>query len=362
MKKKFFLAALTVALLASCSNDEVIETPDGTPITFRSAINTRATETTTANLRRFYVTALNEKGEVYFKDLQFNKNGDIFESKNTYYFPGDNSELTFYAYAPNTGSFEQGAKAEIGEDHILYLNGIRQKGTFTEQVDLVRATTKASNTTVTSSGENSHTGVPLKFSHAFAQLRFWIKSSSKSYKYYVKGIKTGYLDVIGNLNCSNNAWTALEGKDRYAEEFDEAKVLTAQGVQLLNRANSAMIIPQEVTEWVPNPTDNDGSKMVNGYISLLMKIETTDGAQVYPFITDPVEREYGWVAIPLPTDYDWIAGNRYTYTLNFADGAGFVDPDEEYLPSHPVLDGNVYFEGVEVEEWSDTSIEEGETE
>ena len=48
--------------LASCAKDSVKEVNNGHAIDFRVATQTRATETTTANLSTFYVTAIDAKG------------------------------------------------------------------------------------------------------------------------------------------------------------------------------------------------------------------------------------------------------------------------------------------------------------
>lgn len=77
MKQKLFLAAMAAIAMTSCSNDETLEINTGTrqAIDFRTAMATRAAETTIATLDSFYVTAFNENiiDLPYFKDLKFKK-------------------------------------------------------------------------------------------------------------------------------------------------------------------------------------------------------------------------------------------------------------------------------------------------
>ncbi len=61
MKQKLLLAGIAAAaVMTSCSNDEVLEVNKGRAIDFRSAIASRATETTLENLDSIFVTAFNE--------------------------------------------------------------------------------------------------------------------------------------------------------------------------------------------------------------------------------------------------------------------------------------------------------------
>ncbi len=92
------IASLT---LASCSSDEPSEAASrGRAIDFRSAISSRATETTNANLTDINVAAF-LGNQLFFPVSEYSKGSDgFFTSATEYYWPGDDSELTFYAYAP----------------------------------------------------------------------------------------------------------------------------------------------------------------------------------------------------------------------------------------------------------------------
>lgn len=50
--------AMTAMLIASCSSDDVVSTNTGRAIDFRTSVGTRGTETTTDNITKFWVTAI----------------------------------------------------------------------------------------------------------------------------------------------------------------------------------------------------------------------------------------------------------------------------------------------------------------
>lgn len=57
MKKQLFLVVVAALAMASCSKDESTGINNGNAIDFRAAMQTRASETTTANITNFFVTA-----------------------------------------------------------------------------------------------------------------------------------------------------------------------------------------------------------------------------------------------------------------------------------------------------------------
>lgn len=104
MKKQFLFIAVAALAMASCSKDEQTAVNRGAAIDFRGAMATRATETVTANLTDIFVTALDKNNANFFTDEQFTKDVDnFFKSTTSYYWPNDDSELKFFAYAPSSG-------------------------------------------------------------------------------------------------------------------------------------------------------------------------------------------------------------------------------------------------------------------
>ena len=68
---------------------------------------------------------------------------------------------------------------------------------------------------------------------------------------------------------------------------------------------------------VPSYTANPG-----GFFSVLVNIRMKAGASVYP----DKAGGYAWVAIPVYYVWDAQQGKKFTYTLDFSNGAGRVDP------------------------------------
>ncbi|MDE5806472.1 MAG: fimbrillin family protein, partial [Muribaculaceae bacterium] len=103
MKKTYLLmtaAAVASFTLASCSDGEPISENHGAPISFRSSMSTRATETTNANLTSINVAAF-MGNTPFFNTMAFSKGSDgYFTSETTYNWPGDNTSLNFYAFSP----------------------------------------------------------------------------------------------------------------------------------------------------------------------------------------------------------------------------------------------------------------------
>lgn len=66
MKKQLFLVVVAALAMASCSKDESTGINNGNAIDFRAAMQTRASETTMANITNFFVTALDKNNAQLF--------------------------------------------------------------------------------------------------------------------------------------------------------------------------------------------------------------------------------------------------------------------------------------------------------
>ncbi len=353
MKQKLLFAGMAAIALTSCSNDEAVEINNSHAIGFRTAMATRATETTTANLEGFFVTAFYESTEPYFSDLEFKKGtGDLFESDTKYFYPGDARPLTFYAYAPSKTAL--GGTMTITKDSQK-LEGFAPNTDISKQVDFIAGAAKGD---AANDGAN---GAFLEFSHCLSQIEVKAKSGNTSYDFEVKGVRIGCVGSKGDFTFPAfsaedpdavdpvaGTWALTEGeKASYDKTLDAAVKLKADAVSLM-AGDNAMLIPQQLTAW---DTDEQENASKGAYIAVLVKITTKSGAQVYPFASDAGNTEgYAWAAIPVSTL--WEAGKKYVYTLNFTTGAGYVDPTEDYRPGVPVLVGEIKF-NVTVEDWTE---------
>lgn len=348
MKKTSLLPVLFAGMiglsLASCSQDEPEnELRQGMAIDFRPAMGSRATETTNANLTDIYVTAL-ETGDTdnYFTNIQFSKGSDgFFTSETSYYWPGDNNTLTFYAYAPS--------QDEMGAD-VVVDNTTHEIQSFTtpeniaDQVDIITTTATGNRK------DNEATGVPLTFAHRLSQIEIQAKSESEAYKFEVTGARIGRPQTTGTLDLATGTWTLDDWHETAVYTSSCSPVtLTATPVSIMGPDGNAMLIPQQLTPWSPAGDPDNVAR--EAYLSVLIRVTTADGALVYPSPTEKDSREYGWAALPINTK--WEGGKKYVYVLDFTHGAGYEDPDDP-TPGESVLGEPIKFT-VNVSDWTTSS-------
>ena len=324
---------------ASCTKDTVKEINNGRAIDFRVAADTRATETTTANLNQFFVTALTEAGANYFTDAEYTKNDTYFSSTPEYYWPGA-GKLKFYAYAPSANTL--GATVTINSSKQT-IEGYTPSTTIANQIDLVATTAEGSKK------DNENTGVALVFNHQLAQIEVKAKNENNGYVYRIKGVRIAQAACTGNLNLATGSWELVSKnnevvKDVYDITYDSPITLSKMAANLMaSEGDNAMLIPQQLVAW--NPTDDKTNTAKGAYLSVLAQVETADGSRVYPKKTG---LDYAWLAIPVSTK--WEAGNKYVYTLDFSEGAGYPDPIDGDNTVEEVLGNSINFT-MQVKPW-----------
>ncbi len=348
MKKSFLMFAIAALALASCSQDEPVSVNKGRQIDFRPAMGTlsRGTEITNANLSDITVTAL-LGDQTLFKDITFSKNGGFYTSSPEYYWPGDDSQLDFYAYAPAA----PGGNITI-DSQTKTMTDFSPAGDIADQVDFISsyATGKKS--------ENEASGVELTFDHRLSQIEIQGKTDNDAYTFKVMGVRIGQPVSKGSFDFSTDAWTlSTASTDRalYESTYNDTITLGSEPVTLMAKvaatgaSDNAMLIPQELTAWDPTA---DATNTANGaYLAVKLQIKTTEtGAQVYPF---PSDGNCIWAAVPI--DNTWEAGKKYIYVLDFTHGAGYVDPHDPQ-PGTPILGGPIKFT-VNVTDWVSETID-----
>ena len=330
MKKEFLFAAMAVAALASCSNDEVVDVNNGGGISFRASLDkavTRANVTNLSNLGAFNVTAIGN-GANYFTDLGVSSSdgGSNWTTASTYYWPS--YELGFFAYAPQV----PGGTVNItdGEKKII---GFSPAQAVTDQKDLVISYNKGDKAT------NESSGVAMNFKHALSQIEVKAKCSNDKMKVEVIGVKLvnaaatadftfPEVDTNTGYTLPQGQWDNLQGKDdptkAYMIKGSSPVTLTADAQSIMFGDNNWMLIPQQLTKW------NAGGPAPGAYLSVLCRISSVDGGnttQLYPPLPGG-ENKYAFSAVGIDTN--WEPGKKYTYTLNFCSdggGAGEVDPN-----------------------------------
>lgn len=311
MKKQIMFMAMTAMLIASCSSDDVVSTNTGRAIDFRTSVGTRGAETTTANISKFWVTAIDEAGANYFSKQEFTQESEFFTSSPLYYWPA--GKLNFVAYSPS--ETDLGGTLTISNT-TKELKDFSPAAEIADQKDFVTATasgTKAVNET---------SGVALTFAHQLSQIEIKAKNANTGYDYKVVGVRIGKPVSKGTFTFGANTWSlTTTEKTNYAVEYTAApRTLDADAATMMGTANdNAMLLPQQLVAWA---SATDKTNNANGaYIALKIQITTKDGARVYP-----AKGDYDWAAVAIDTN--WEAGKKYVYTLDFSSGAGKVDPEK----------------------------------
>ena len=337
--------AMTAMLIASCSSDDVVSTNTGRAIDFRTSVGTRGTETTTDNITKFWVTAIDEAGANYFSKQEFTKDGGFFTSSPLYYWPA--GTLNFFAYSPS--ETDLGGTLTIGNT-TKKLKDFSPATEIAKQKDFVTATASGTR------AANETNGVELTFAHQLSQIEIKAKNTNTGYIYKVVGVRIGKPVSKGTFTFDTNKWTlTATEKTNYAVEYTTPpRTLGAEAATMMGTANNnAMLLPQQLVAWA---SATDKTNNANGaYIALKIQITTKDGARVYP-----AKGDYDWAAVAIGTK--WEAGKKYVYTLDFSNGAGKVDPEkptptpdpdkpDPFNPGDDILGKPIKFT-VEVTEWT----------
>lgn len=348
MKKQFLFLPAAVLALASCSQDEQLALNQGEAIDFRAAMGSRATETTTGNLSTIFVTAIDKNGGNYFSSEQFDKGaGNFFASANSYYWPGDDSELNFYAYAPS-GTDLGGTLTITGANKTLA--GFSPATNIAAQKDFVTCKTTGKKSTSETSG------VALNFKHQLSQIEIQAKNTKDTYTYKVVSARICQPVSQATFNFDSETWNTSVPKTTYTVAEFAPVTLGNDPQKLMGTDGSAMLIPQQLVAWDP---ENDKKNATKGaYLAVKLQIISKSGARVFPVAA---VAEYDWVAVPINTK--WEAGKKYVYTLDFSNGCGKVDPakpepldpNDTFNPGGDVFGGEPIKFTVDVSTWTETA-------
>lgn len=353
MKKQIMFMAMAAMLIASCSSDDVVSTNTGRAIDFRTSVGTRGTETTTDNITKFWVTAIDEAGANYFSKQEYKKEGEFFTSTPLYYWPV--GTLNFFAYSPS--ETDLGGTLTIGNT-TKKLKDFSPATEIANQKDFVTATASGTR------AANETDGVELTFAHQLSQIEIKAKNTNTGYIYKVVGVRIGKPVSKGTFTFDTNKWdltttekanTTTE-KTNYAVEYATTpRTLAADAATMMGTANdNAMLLPQQLVAWTPETDKANTNK--GAYIALKIQITTKDGARVYP----ATGKDYDWAAVAIDTN--WEAGKKYVYTLDFSNGAGKVDPEkpkpvdptDPFNPGEDILGKPIKFT-VTVTSWTDAA-------
>lgn len=389
--KKFLFFAVTAMSLAACSKDVAIQTSKSDDINFNVVLGkaTKATETNKTVLdasNGFYAYAYRGEGESnkYFGPVVFKKDTDDKyhpTDGNSYQYPDKSSTLYFYSYYPEITAANYGSDAVFSAATARpRIKDISPNSDITAQQDIIIAN---------NSGTHSTSTVALNFKHILSQIDIKVKNSNTTYVYTVKGVRingvlnkasfiypekeiasasTLTLSTDDNYDYNSADYQDLSNIEKYDHSYGTTDQHVANGTAVSVVAGTTetgvgtfMLLPQNLHAWdvknAPADTqwDDDAYKDYRGaYIAVLLEIKDATGAVLYPTDT----QNTGWVAVPIgndnAADATWEPGKKYTYTLDFSKGGGWIDPTDPKDPGEEVLGNEILFT-VTVDPWDDTT-------
>lgn len=328
MKKKYLLGALSVFLLASCSNDEVTEINQGEAIQFTASAGkaARSVITTTASINNFKVWAYTGD-QTYMDGVEVTKTGDNWSYGNLKYWPQE-AAVDFYSVNPTTYTVD--ANKQIVNFAVA--------DEVANQIDLLYAAnigeTKA---------DHKNAPVAVNFRHALSQIVFKAKvKEGSNLKVKIDGVRIAQLEWKGTLTyptattvadaTAANTWgtwtntrTAEENKKFYAAGITPQTITAGQPVALTTAGSGELLLmPQTLSPWT---VGKDNTKQDSYF---LVDCQIWDGdVQLWPINDGTAE-----VAIPV-SKITWEQGKKYIYTFIFGEGGGYVPPTDPDDPTDP---------------------------
>ncbi len=322
MKKNLlFMSGLVAMLLSSCDQDitNIINLPGGQDTTTPAAqkevaftasmdgMNTRAVETTIANLDSFKVSALNNSpAYTIMQDVKYTSsdNGQSWVTNaGKFYWPASDANRYhyFYAYSPDVPGKE--GTFNILSDRPELINFVPNE-TAASQKDFVYASAKGNYV------ESSDSPVNLVFKHALAEISIKAKNANADYKVQITGVQLGKIVskasfmFPGLRSIDSEEWYGFTNapKKDYTTTWTAPVTLTSEASSLDAANVPFMLIPQQLTANKENPASGN---FIAAKITVVKDNQT-------------IFNGWSYVAI----DTTWEMGKHYVYTLDFSNGLG----------------------------------------
>ena len=247
MKKYLFLAVAATAMMASCSNDEVVEMAQGRAIAFDTFVNkqTRA-ELNTDNLTEFKVWGYQDGVGYIFDEERVAKNitntdlSQAWKYEDTrYWVKGAN--YFFEAIAPITNGHWIITKSNAAKSSQFRFDNTSTTGANGE-VDLIYATATANPTDLANVAP-----VSLTFKHLLSRVKFTftngMKSDDVTLRIYDITIKGTWGAALINKSATSTVWGSNDGSTVDLECSEITSISNASDAS----SGVKYMIPQEET-------------------------------------------------------------------------------------------------------------------
>lgn len=390
MKKNLFILAVAGLALASCSNDETVNslaTSGANEISFNSFMSgvTRASANgpmstfSVGDVINVYASYYNGTDDVkYFQDNFTKQDGETgFTSTQKHYWP-DMAD-------PKTMTFTAVYGAEQSTTTVGEITNYSPANSVSDQKDVLVARHVS---------DDKQTPVPMNFRHALSQIVLKVKNDNPSLKITIKAFQIGYVDKTGTFQLDRSSavintdtqetsgdgdagsWTtgitaipatkwsntaATAASSNYVQTLAADKVFNGTNTSEVATLGSAWLLLPQSKSAGTDYTDDDATVTVdastepdlNGaFFAVKMVIESYNGSAVTASLA--TERWCCW-----PVALTWNPGYKYTYTINLGDG-GYEPADVDGTAGlDPVLgDAIVFSPSCTIDAWvvSDSNV------
>ena len=310
MKKLFFVVAL-LAVVASCTKNEVIPQNDGNKeITYLTAPLTKATfETSNTFYSYAYLLTSGNKwasasnsSKPYINGAEISYHTSVWKAEQSYYWPKDDkSSLTFFAWSNGTGTLEPGAGVGICDK----ANGIQFK-----DYNISIAANKNKDMMVAKiAADKTANPVPTLFYHVLSSLKIKakVKETYSDVTFKVKNIKLLKNSVQGSYRQgvdkdalpTDGTWTEASP----AVIADELQVYNNVGFTLNTSEKELEATGADYRILLPHAFGGDEKMQITYDI-----ITEYTGSEVIETVTVSEELSDIFGA-------SWVAGTEYTLTI-----------------------------------------------
>lgn len=363
-KSYLFAAASATLMLASCTQNEVVEMPATRAIGFGTYVGNTSravTETTVEYLKNntttggngFYVFGIYKDGanEITVFDGKSNQSHVTSDGIAWGYEPINywllDKTYKFAAYGP-AAALNKGEASFNYTNNALTISNFSSEGTL----DLVVAEADKNGYTVNTPAEGADatvSTVQFKFFHALSKVRFtfvngWrnhVKLTVSNVK--ISGVKnTGTLTTNGSLadaQVGNGiSWALGTGTKEYpwSDKFESKIFNQDSNFDYTENGTTGDITatPNARYEYFLMPQD-----IATDAIKLTLKCTVTNSAGQGPDLGDGTNTKTVTISIPNDQVSKWEAGKAYNYTLTL---------DGKFFGLMPIQ-----FDGIEVNDWTD---------
>lgn len=336
------MAALSVAALTACNNDEVMEVNRGRGITFQveTKAATRATATTTNTIKDFKVWGYTDGGSALMNALKVTGGNGSWTYGDPIFWPNKGA-VDFAAISPSENF---GGTASVASTDKK-ITGFTAATDAASQVDLLYALT-----TGQKRADHESSSVTLNFRHALSQIVFKAKNTNKNLTVDVKGVRIAKVIDGGdftfptvststNLQTGSAAtetdgswgtWSLGTNKAFFKAGITESKSIGSTAVDLTSDNGALMLVPQAIKGWNIEAEDDPDTR--GAYFLIDCKIASGDSEDkviIWPVESYDTNNDgYAEVAIPV-ADITWQQGKKYIYTFIFGEGGGYVPPTDD---------------------------------